>query len=337
MQINTVSNIGTSFMNGINIKNMNTQLNELMREVSTGEAAGVYADLGTKAGSDLSLHAQDNALTAYTSAINTVKLKTDQMDNSLTDINNSLQTVTSDMDKLSQGGTPDAGTLSEIQTAAQNALSTIMADLNTNVNGDYVFAGNDSGSAPVADTTAAGTNIANIVSAYSSGTPASTIISNLNSLTAAQLGYNSNLASAGDNTFQAADGVTLNYTMKADEGQFQQIITGLSEVANLQYDPNNDSSFWSIYKDAQSRMTTASTTVNTRQGQLGIVRNQMASSITSNGTLQSNVEGNISTLETADLSKASAQLQTLQTQIQATYEMISGANSLSLVNYLTTA
>jgi len=337
MSVNSVSNLGTMFFNNNIIKSLNTQINNLTQQVSTGKVAGIYADLGTKAGTSLDLHAQDSALTTYVSAINNVQLKTDQMDTSMTDMTNALQTITAAMDKLSQGGTPDPNTLAMIQSTAQNALSSFQADINTTVGGQYVFGGNNTNQAPITDTTAANTNVGTIVSAYTSGTPASTIIANLNSMTETQLGYNSNLAAAGNNTFQADSNLNLNYTVKGDESQFQDTLKGLTEIANLNYDPNNSSSFWTLYKDAQSRLTSANTAITARQGQLGIVRSQMASIASSDGTKQLTVEGNISNLEDTDLAAASSQFSALQTQQQATFQLLAQMKNDTLVNYLGTA
>ncbi len=335
MSTTSVSNQGTNFFNSNVITALNEKLNKITQQVSTGKVAGVYADLGTKAGTSLDLHAQDNVLTTFISAINNVQLKTDQMDSSLTDMTNALQTVAADMDKLAQGGgTPDANTLAMIQTAAQNALSSLIGDVNTSVGGSFVFAGNNSGTAPITNTGAANTNVAAIVAAYNSGTPASTVIANLNSMAETQLGYNSNLAAAGNNKFQADNNLTLDYTMKGDESQFQDAIKGLAEIANLQYNSSNPSGFWSIYQDAKARLDNANTAVTSRQGQLGIMRGQMASLVSSHQSTQLTVEGNISNLEDADLPGLATQLSTLQTQLQETYTIIGQLKNLSLVNYL---
>jgi len=331
----TVSNIGINFANNQAIKSLASQIADLSRQVSTGSVADTYADLGSKAGTSLNLHAQYNALVNYVGTINGVALKTNNMDTSLSNITSQIQNVTSAMLKLSQGGVPNAGTLAQIQTNAQNALASIMASLNTSVGGEYVFAGNQTDKPPIADTTAAGTNVATIVGTYSSSaTPAATVIANLNAMTETQLGYDPGLAAAGNNTFQAAENVTLNYTLKADGSTFQQVIKGLAEISSLQYDPNHPTDFWALYTDAQSRLTTGSTGVTTAQGQLGITRNQMATLSTQQQATQLTVSSSISTFEDADLAQVAAQLATLQTQQQATYKIISDFSQNSLVQYL---
>ena len=327
----SVSDTGTNFYYGLIVSDLNGKLSDITREISTGKVAAVYGDLGTKAGTSLSLHARYDMISSYSSAINNVKLKTDQMDQAMKGITTSLQAVLSDMNKISQGGTPD---LTLVQTDAQNAITSVMNVLNTSVGGQFVFGGNQTDKPPIADTTAAGTNVTTIVSAYSSGTSAASIIASLDGMTDAQLGYDPGVAGAGNVKFRADDNMTLDYTVKADESQFKQAITGLSEIANLQYSPGNAASFWTLFNDAKARLTTANTTTTTREGQLGVVRNQMASLLTTQSDTQLAVQNNISNIEDADTAALSSTLQTLQTQVQATYSIISKNTKLSLVNYL---
>jgi flagellar hook-associated protein 3 FlgL len=325
-QAASVSIQGTNYFQNNTVAALNLQLQQVTQEISSGEKANTFGQLGTQADLSLALHAQDDLINGYQGAISDVQVRTDSMDSS----------IMSQMSTVAQGQAPTATQIAQLQTAATQALQTIQQQLNSNVDGKYIFGGALNNTPPIADTTAINTNVTAQLANYTNGTAnAATIISNLNSLTAAQQGYDPNLASAPNATVRADDNTNVDYTVKADETQYQQILTGLSEIANLPaYQSSNSSDYWSLFNDAQSRLSSGDATNNTRQGQLGVARNQLASLSTSHGTTQTTLETNLSSIEGADVASASTQLQNLTTQLQATYSVISRVSTLSLLNYL---
>jgi flagellar hook-associated protein 3 FlgL len=335
-QAASVSIQGTNYFQNNTVAALNLQLQQVTQEISSGEKANTFGQLGTQADLSLALHAQDDLINGYQGAISDVQVRTDSMDSSMTNINSTVQSIMSQMSTVAQGQAPTATQIAQLQTAATQALQTIQQQLNSNVDGKYIFGGALNNTPPIADTTAINTNVTAQLANYTNGTAnAATIISNLNSLTAAQQGYDPNLASAPNATVRADDNTNVDYTVKADETQYQQILTGLSEIANLPaYQSSNSSDYWSLFNDAQSRLSSGDATNNTRQGQLGVARNQLASLSTSHGTTQTTLETNLSSIEGADVASASTQLQNLTTQLQATYSVISRVSTLSLLNYL---
>jgi len=329
--IPTVSETGKNYFYNNIVTSLNQEMQNLTYEISTGQKAQTYSDLGTQVNTALSLTAQNTQLNGYIAGINDATLNTDQMDTAMTGVTNDLNNVVSQFDEVSQGsGTPN---LAVLQSTAQTALADIYSQLNSTVSGKYVFGADQTNTAPVASTSAAGTAVSALTSTYGGGNAAS-IITSLNGLTDTQLGYSTTLAAAGNVTVQADTNQNLNYTVKADEPQFQQAITGLNEIISLTYNAGDPTDFWSLFNDAKSRLTTANNNVSLRQGQLGVVRNQMASLLTSHQSMQTTLSGNIGNIENADLATASSQLQTLQTQIQATYSTIARVSQLSILNYL---
>jgi len=329
----SVSNLGTNYYNDLIIKNLNLQLQNVNQQISTGQKSQTYGGLGTQAGQSLTLNSQNTVLNGYINAINATTPQTDNMDTAMTNISSAVSNVVSSLDQISQGGTPN---LTNVTTAAQNALSQIQQLLNSQVGGTFIFGGDLSNTAPLADTSAVNTNVGAQVNSYGTGPSAATIISNISNLTDAQLGYNTNLAAAGNVSVRADNNLNIDYTVKADEPQFKNIMAGLSEIANLTYNSSDASDFWSLFNDAKSRLSTASTTVSQRQGELGVARNQMASLLTAHNNAQLALQTNIGTVDDVDIASASATLSSLETQVQATYESISQTSKLSLVNYLTT-
>ena len=334
--VSSISTQGANYFQLNTVGKLNQQLQQVMQEVSTGEKANNFGQLGTQANLSLSLHSEDDLINAYSDAINNVTVRTDSMDSSMTDINSQLSKVLAQMATVSQGsnGTPD---LTQLQTLATQALQSIQQDLNSNVDNKYLFGGAMNDASPIQDTTAINTNVSAQLANY--GTlSASTIISNVNGLTEAQLGYNANLAAAPDATVRADNNIDVNYTVKADEDPYKQMMIGLSEIANMPaYDANNSTDYWSLFNDAKARITGGQDDNNTRQGQLGVARSQLSGLLTTHSTAQTTIESNLSGIEAADMGSASTQLQSLQTQLQATYSVIGRLSNLSLLNYLPTA
>lgn len=328
--ISTVSLLGTNYFNGLNIKSLNQQIQETTNQIATGQKTDIYAGLGTSASLSLSLHAQDDVINGYQSAIKNVQVRTDSMDNSLVNIANSISNTLTQMNKISQGGTPN---LTVLQTTARNDLVNIQQQLNSAVDNKFVFSGNLNKTAPISNTGAVTTNVTTLITGYGAGS-APGIITSLNNLTSAQVGYDTNLAAAGAATVRVSDGQTVDYTVKADESQFKNAMVGLAQIANLTYDPNNATDFWALFNDAKSRLTSAQSQINLRNGQFGVARNQMKSAVTDNDNLQTTVQKNISNIETADVATAQTNLQNLTTQLQALYSTIGKVTKLTILDYL---
>ncbi|HCM83563.1 MAG TPA: hypothetical protein DIS76_03245 [Rhodospirillaceae bacterium] len=328
---NTVSELGKNFYNGIIVRDLNYRLQGMMGQISTGKKAQTFGQLGTGTTTSLSLRSRYDGLQGYLSSINNVKLRTDSMTTAMTDMSNSTTDILAKMNAVSEGGVPDIAVL---KNAAQNALSEILQRINSRVDGKYVFGADTSDKIPLTDTSLASTNIGLEVANYQTGTSAAAVITAIDALTDAQLGFNTDLAGAGDLLVRADDNLDINYTVKGNEDPFKDAIKGLSMLANLEYDEDYPDEFWTLFNEAKSRLDGGSRDIDLRNGQLGVARNQMNNLIKSHQDLQLVIETNISDVEDVDVAAVSASLQTLQFQIQATYATISQVTQLSILDYL---
>lgn len=327
----SVSELGKNFYNGIIVRDLNYQLQTMMAQVSTGKKAQTYGQLGADTTLSLSLRARFATLDGYLGSINNVKLRTETMSTALTDMSNSATDILGKMNAISEGGVPN---LNVLRSAAQNALAEVLQRINSRIDGKYVFAGDRSDQMPITDTTLASTSIAGELANYQTGTPAATVIANIDALADTALGYSANIATAGNVTLRADDGLNINYTVKGDEASIKDVVTGLAMIANLEYDAAHADDFWTLFKEAKTRMDEGSRAISLRNGQLGVARNQMNDLAKAHQDLQLVVEGNISEVEDVDVAKVSSALETLKFQIQATYATISQVSQLSILPYL---
>jgi flagellar hook-associated protein 3 FlgL len=331
MPVTTVSETGKNYYNGIIIRDLNFKLQSMMGQIATGKKSDTYGGLGGDASLSLSLRNRAIQLNGYSSAINNIKLRTTSMSQAMQDVSTSTNSVLSKMNSISQGGTPN---ISILKTAAQSALDEIMSRLNTRVDGKYVFSAVMTDTAPVTNTSLAATNIATEVGNYETGTSAATIIANIDAMTDAQLGFHADLAGAADINIRIDDSLDVDYTVKANEDSFKDVISGLAMIANIDYDSTHASEFWSLFNEAKSRIDTGSRALTLRNGQLGVSVGQMTNTLEAHKNTLLALESNISDVEDVDVAAVSANMQTLQFQIQATYATISQTSKLSILDYL---
>jgi flagellar hook-associated protein 3 FlgL len=112
------------------------------------------------------------------------------------------------------------------------------------------------------------------------------------------------------------------------------MIKGLNMIANLTYDANYPNEFWALFNEAKNSLDSGGRAVDLANGTLGVARNQMAGLDKAHKDTQLTLEQNISDVEDVNVAEVSANLQTLQFQIQATYATISQVSKLSILDYL---
>ncbi len=135
------------------VTNINNQLDNLSRELGTGQAASTYSGLGSQAGLALSLSAQLAAINGYASTATAVGTTLSIAQSALTGISNSATAVQQSLEQ------PEAFTLANngqtaTQATAASELDQIVSLLNTQVGNNYIFSGSAVNQPSVASTNA---------------------------------------------------------------------------------------------------------------------------------------------------------------------------------------
>ncbi|WP_181702312.1 hypothetical protein [Chthonobacter albigriseus] len=145
MAITTVA-LGPSV--GLLVK-MRTQLDDLQRQLGTGQKSETYGGLGTKRTVSVSFRAQITDLESYTSSVEQMALRVKLMDTAMTRLGNIPSDMRAAIDPnvytLRQDGRTDA------QKAATVALDEVIGLLNAEADGRYLFAGAATETQPVVD------------------------------------------------------------------------------------------------------------------------------------------------------------------------------------------
>jgi flagellar hook-associated protein 3 FlgL len=218
----------------------------------------------------------------------------------------SVSTLITDLrTQLSAATTSSSTSTASLISSAQDMLSEMGSILNTQYDGEYVFSGASTSTAPVS------------LTSYDSGT---------GSLSTADTSYYQ-----GDDqiaSVRVADDQTVNYGVTADNSAFEQVMRVLKYVANSSSLSSSD-------------ITTALDMASTALDATSVVQSKLSdasSQIEDASSRQTDYKGYASTLgsdlTSVDVAAVTAQLSTYQAQLEASYSAISKIESMSLASYL---
>jgi len=130
------------------VNNLQQQFNDLQTQLATGLKANNLADMGTARFTDLTVRATVSRLSGYDQNIKTVNLRVDTMNQVLT----SLTSVNSASRTASTAGVYGTNNLNLASApgVAQQQLDQVINNLNTDLNGHYLFGGGSTDHAPLA-------------------------------------------------------------------------------------------------------------------------------------------------------------------------------------------
>jgi flagellar hook-associated protein 3 FlgL len=122
-----------------NVLDIRTQLDDLQRQIGTGQKADSFAGLGPQSGMAVGLAAQLSAISAYTDAMTTVGTRISIGQADLTQLASVASTVKATT--LSPNFSIDATGQTTTQKTAQNELDQMLSLLNTQAGDRYLFSG----------------------------------------------------------------------------------------------------------------------------------------------------------------------------------------------------
>jgi flagellar hook-associated protein 3 FlgL len=335
------------------LQSLNTQLNTLTQEASTGVKADPAGSMGQNASElyQLQIEAdQQNELQTTTTTVG----------NQLTAMQDALTSMASTVQPISTATINSATTTPEGQTAlgeqASAAMEQVLNLLNTQYGGSALFAGDATGAPPMQSANATGgpadtiNTILNDAVAANGGQPitstnVSTLLNNLasvfnNTNSNPSLNYNQSFYTAADdgNATQVLIGTnqTISYSVKGDQPAFTDLLQGLSMLSMLsapatQLDSTAKSA---ILSQATTLIGQAQNELTTTQGQVGTVQAQLQQVSDAQQTAASNTNQQISSLQSVDMTATATQLSNLQTQLEASYQVTSQLSQLNLSHFL---
>jgi flagellar hook-associated protein 3 FlgL len=353
-----ISSFATPLQQQYLIQAMNTQLNTLTSEASSGLKVNPASAMGSNAALLYRLQMDaDQQNTLQTTATNAgSQLAVAQ--NALTAIGSAVQTISNA--SISVNAATAQGELA-VASQAVSTMSQVVALLNTQYAGNSLFAGNATANPPMLGADAPGgpldavNQVLSAAVAANGGQPLtaanvqtlltgpdglSSIFNNTNSNSA--LNYNSAFYTAPDDgkptQVLIGQNQTMSYNVKGNQPAFTNLMQGLSMLTMLgasstQLDSTAKSA---ILTQASTLIGQAQGQLIATQGQLGAVQGQLTQVAAAQQVAASNTAQQITTFESADQAATATQLSALQVQLQASYQVTADLSQLTLSHYLPT-
>jgi flagellar hook-associated protein 3 FlgL len=338
MTITNVSFLGQTVSQNNNLSSLNSQIATLEQQISSGQQNQTLAGFGgVTAQNVVNTRIDSSNIDAYLSNITTVNNNINQMNQALTSAQSSVQQVINGIASAIQQSPANVPSLIGL---AKNTLGFVEDLANLNVNGRYMFAGSDTTAQPVTGDATLNSNMQSEVTGWLNGSISTAQFqADVAGLSNTQVGLNPALSTSGSVTAQIDHNTNIDYTVNAGTSGFQNVIKALGLLANLKVpNPATDTPTTAELEQMLTQVSQlAQSGVNQlaqAQGQLGNTAALIHSVQGDQQQDQATLKSYLSSTENTDTTKAVTQLQALQTQLQASYDVTSTLSKLSLVNFL---
>lgn len=336
MTISKVSFLGSTQANIARLKDMNATLTDLQRQIASTKKYDTLAGFGVDATAVQRNRTDLGRVQSYLDNISGLTSRITQMNTAMDSTRDAVMQL---IDGITTAVRDSSADIPSLKVIAQNALDFVQDLANLKIDGRYLFAGSDSTSAPFSDDSALNNNFQQQLSDWRTGTiTTAQLTANVAAMTTADVGMNPGLSASGQVTMRIGETTELDYTVRADVDGFQDIIKALGFMANMEEPAPGDiptaaelddviQNIMDIARAGVEKLDAAATRVG---GNFNLLNAVEATHESESAMLQ----GLIGKMENADTTDVVTQIQALQTQLQASYQVTSIANQLSLINFL---
>jgi flagellar hook-associated protein 3 FlgL len=332
-------------------------ISQLTEQTASGYLAQDYAGLGEGASQALDLTSEIAANTTLQANTQSAGTVASAAQSALGQIESIASNFTTQLDTLENSGT-SGSSVQTIAAQANDALQQVAQLLNTQVGGTYVFAGQDSTDPPIPNAAnitssnfytainaavaglttngAPATEASTLAIASPGGTsPFSTLLDSAGAQSEVDLGGGTRvklapLANTNSDAQSAGIGTTSTGSYTRD------IMMTLASIGSLTQSQSGDTNFLPFVQSAVTTLQGATTAINTDIGALGARQDQITTANTDLTQTATTLKGQLSNLQDADLTTVAASLSQAQTQLEASYQVISTLSQLSLTKFLPT-
>lgn len=270
---------------------------------SSGLVSTDYGGYGAEAGQVINLQVSVSQATAFANAATAAEDRASAMSSALTSISDLMTSFRTD---LTEATSTDGST--DLQDTASELLQQMASELNTQYEGEYIFAGGQTGTEPV--------DISD--PPYAAATATST----------ADTSYY-----LGDDTVtsvRVSDQQVISYGITADNTAFEQALRALNMVANAS-SSDVDSATISA---ASTLMESAIEDLSDLQGKLAADTSAIESAGEEQTSYETFANTMVEDLTNVDVAQVTANITAYQDQLEASYAAISKIESLNLADYL---
>jgi flagellin-like hook-associated protein FlgL len=350
---------------------IHNRLDKLTNQASTGLIADNYAGLGSGASVSLDLHPQITNLQTWQNNVDAATGRMSVAQSTLTQIQSIASNFYAQLNNVQSVDTSEVDT---IAASARDALKQVAGLLDTQDGGVYVFAGQDTGNPPVPNpdnilTSGFYTQINAAVSAFNGVAPndaagvanATYAIAQSNaagtspfsswlSQPSVVLQANPPVVQVGQNQTEpvgipaSANGLipdlpttgsTIPGGPPASTGSYMRdVLRALATIGSLSSAQANDPGFGDLVQDTRISLSGAAAAMAQDAGVLGNVQSSLTATQSRLADTQTALTGQVSSAEDVDMAATASQLSLVQTQMQASYQLIATLSGLSLAKFL---
>ena len=344
------------------------RLDQLTQQAASGLISDTYAGLGSGASISLNLRPQIANLQTWQNNVNAATGRMGVEQTALTQIQSIAANFYAQLNTVQSS---DASEVDSVAASARDALGSVASLLDEQDAGVYVFAGQDSSNPPVPApdnilTSGFYTQINAAVSGLSANGAAATANATFAVATSNAAGTSpfSTYLSQSSATLQAAlptvqvgqgssqpvgipasanglipDSVSTGQTIAggppSTTGSYMRdVLRALATIGSLSSSQANDPGFQDLVQDTRISLSNAVSALGQDAGVLGNVQSSLTSTQTQLSDTQTALTTQVSPSENVDMASTLSQLSLVQTQMQASYQLISGMSGLSLVKFL---
>ncbi len=355
--ISSLSTLQFSLFGRRNVQSTTLALQRAGQELATGRKADIFADLGSQSASTLKLRGREAGTQTYMTSNDVLGSKLEAMMISVDAARDRIQSVLESA--VVNVTRPQIGA-DVLQRDAQAALESLVAVLNTSYNGDFLFSGLHSDVAPLMRWTQTNATtglspedaIASIfgggpVDAASAGAIADQI----------DLAFASNDAGNPERNFEATIyqgspafdsggipteqmtgwvnvGQEVTYGVRANDEAFVEAYKGLALLAVTDVSTMDDDAYATYMDRVVDALSNAQEGMLGVSSRIGFNQQIVESAQTQLNDLSLVQRTQIANYENVDPYEAATRLQSLEIQLQASYQVTSRLSGLSILNYL---
>lgn len=275
---------------------------EASTQQASGLVTGTYGGLGSKASSLISLETSQARLTTWSDTTETANARAQSMHAAVGDMIDQLTTLRSTI----SASRSDTSTDTNLNEIGQSLLDDLADQMNTQLDGRYLFAGSNTDTAPVD------------VSALAAATVPSS----------ADTGYYT-----GDSEIQGvriSENQSISYGVTANGSGFEAALRTANIIANMTTDPMDDDALTEAYDLA----TEAMDALLAVQASLSVNSNRLESALTRQKSSLDLLETMATDIKAVDVTEVSVRLSEYETQLTASYSALSKVSKINLLDYL---
>lgn len=334
-----ISFLGQSTTQVSRLKQLNTSLYDLQRQLTTQKKFDNISGFGAQAYSVQKLRADKTQLDSFLTNISTVTTRIQVMSSSLQQSSNAGRLMVDAVSTFYKYGATDVETVSLV---ARQQLDLMRDVANLEIDGRYTFSGNATDQEPFSNYGQLDINMQNLLGDWQAGTiTTAQLITAFDALSDTDLGFNPALSAAGKVTTQIDKNLNLDYTSIATENGMKDIMRALALAANLTpVDPAlappgpTQADQDALIAHIVSVIEGGTAKTDRGNAQLGVHLATLETSQTQHLLDFSLFDKILIEKENADTTEVVAKIQALQTQLTSSYEVTSLTSKLSLINFI---